>query len=886
MTLTAGIRLGIYEITGQLGVGGMGEVYRAKDTKLGRDVAIKVLPESFATDAGRIARFEQEAKTLAALNHANIAHIHGLERVDGTTAIVMELVDGPTLADRIAEGALPAQEAMGVAMQIVAALEAAHERGIVHRDLKPANIKLAPDGTVKVLDFGIAKALEPLPAASGAQSPIMTTPVTQVGVILGTAAYMSPEQARGKAIDQRTDIWAFGCVLYEMLSGQPAFGGEDVPLTLARVLAAETNMDSLPSMISPAVRQTLRLCLQKDLKERVADIRDVRLALKGSFETVVSTAPGRLRAWQRPVPIALGALALLVLAVVATWLAKPEAAREVLRATLTPPASMSFAASFDTSLVISLDGRRIVYRGRFDGQPRLFVRDLTELEAKPLPGLTDDVRGVFVSPDGQWVGFSDGTTLYKVSIFGGSRVKIAELDSAPRGATWGRDDTIVFATAAPTGLQRVPAAGGTPEPLTTTNGAEDHLWPAYLPDGNAVLFTIAEQGSPDAGRIAVLSLGDLEQKVLIAGGTAARYVPTGHIVYSLGDTLLAVGFDPDRLEVTTAPVPVAEGVNVNDVTGAANFGVADNGTLAYARGGQAAASASLVWVNRAGQQEPLPLAPAAYSWPRISPNGAQIAVSIGQQDVWVADIARGTLSRVTTTPGTDNVPTWTLDGERLVFASMREGGGKLSFFTQRADGTGAAEKLLASAGNGHFKPYAWSPDGARLVFDYGQPPRLDIGVLSLDGSGSWEPLLHSEANEAAPALSPDGHWIAYTSDQTGSCEIYVEGFPELGSRQRISTAGGAEAAWSPDGRELYYREGDRLMSVAIDTEGSFTVGSPQVLFGGLPPPNCLFRDYDVSPDGQRFLVTMAGTGGDDAAPPDIVIVQNWFEELKRLVPTE
>jgi serine/threonine-protein kinase len=714
----------------------------------------------------------------------------------------------------------------------------------------------------------------------------MTTPVTQVGVILGTAAYMSPEQARGKAIDQRTDIWAFGCVLYEMLTGQSAFGGEDVPLTLARVLAADTNLNSLPSMVSPAVMQTLRLCLQKDAKERIADIRDVRLALKGSFETAVPIAAGRLRAWQRPVPLALGVLALLLLTGLAAWLLKPGATREVLRATLTPPPASPFAAAADISLAVSPDGRRVVYRGLLDTAPRLFVRDIAELEARPLSGLTGAVRNLFMSPDGQWVGFSDGSALYRESMSGGPPVMITTLDSVPRGATWGPDDTIVFATiGGPAGLQRIPAAGGMPEVLTTIvdDTQADHFWPQYLPDGTAVLFTIAVPDTRDADQIAVLSLSDGKQKVLIAGGTGARYVPTGHIVYSVGTTLRAVGFDADRLEVTTNSVPVVEDVNTSAV-GGANFSIARNGSLVYARGGQDANRASLVWINHAGEQAPLPLAPAAYFWPRLSPDGAEVVVTI-DQDVWVGDIARGTLSRVTTTPGTDNVPIWTPDGERLVFASMREETGRFSFFTQRADGTGSAEKLLASTGTGNFKPYAWTPDGARLVFDYGPPPNLDIGVLTVGGNEDWEPLLHSEANEAAPALSPDGNWIAYSSDRTGNCAIYVEKFPELGSRRQISTDGGAEAAWSSDGRELYYRERDRLMAVGIETEGDFTVGSPEVLFDGLAPPSCFVRNYDVSPDGQRFLVPQASVGAGAVEAPDIIIVENWFEELKRLVPT-
>jgi serine/threonine-protein kinase len=482
---------------------------------------------------------------------------------------------------------------------------------------------------------------------------------------------------------------------------------------------------------------------------------------------------------------------------------------------------------------------------------------------------------------------SDGNTLYRESILGGPPAIVTTIDGAPRGASWGPDDTIVFATVGATGLQRVPSAGGVPEVLTTVGTPDaDHVWPEYLPGGNAVLFTIAVAGARDGDQIAVLSLSDLTQKTLIGGGTGARYLPTGHIAYNVGDTLWAAGFDLDRLELTTTPLPIVEDVTISPISGVANFGVARNGSLVYAKGGEIASQVSLVWMNRAGEQEPLPLPPAAYSWPRVSPDGAQVVVSIDNLDIWVGDIARGTLSRVTTTPGVDNVPIWTPDGERVVFATMREATGRFSFFTQRADGTGSAEKLLGSPGVGHFKPYAWSPDGVRMVFDYGQPPKLDVGILTVGGGEDWEPLLQSEANEAAPALSPDGNWIAYSSDQTGDCEIYVEKFPELGSRRRISTAGGSEAVWSPDGRELFYRERDRLMSVTIGTEGGFTVDTPKVLFDGLSPPNCLVRNYDVSPDGQRFLLLQTGGGADGPVAPDLVLVQNWLEELKRLVPTQ
>jgi serine/threonine-protein kinase len=886
MSLEPGTRIGPYEIAGPIGAGGMGEVYRAVDKTLGREVAIKVLPASLASDRDRIARFEQEAKTLAALNHANIASIYGLERIDGRAAIVMELVEGPTLAERIAAGPIPVTEAMDIAMQLIAALEAAHGRQIVHRDLKPQNIVLKDDGTVSVLDFGIAKAFESLPTADSGESPVLTTPVTQAGVVLGTAAYMSPEQARGRLVDQRSDIWAFGCVVYEMLTGQMAFGGEDVPITLARVLAKETDFDSLPAMIAPAVRRTLRLCLEKDLKKRVADIRDVRLAFEGAFETIASAPLAADRArWRWPAVVAV-ALPLAVVASIGAWSFKPEPPARLARTLVSDARAPFVPTSFDENLAMSPDGSRVAYRSREEGRAYLFVRRLDELDATEL---VDDsnIRSVFFSPDSREIGYSDGFTLYRISVNGGSPAVIIEgLGGSTRGATWGPDGTIVYATGAAGGLSRVRVDGGSePEVLTTPgNDSDDHWWPEFMPDGSAVLFSIVSNGDAETARIAVQALDGSEPRVLVPQGSSPHYVDTGHIVYAIGNALWAVGFDPKALEVTTEPFPVVQNVHITSY-GASSFGVSNEGSLVYARGDVVTGQNELQLVHRDGRVEALQYAPDDYSTPRLSPDRTRIAVSIGLQDVWVGDLRSGSgrWNPVTTSKALDNVPIWSPDSAWIVFASQREGTDRYSFFRKSSDGTGAAVKLLDSLSSGQFKPYQWTADGA-LLFDYGLPASLDIGLLQPGGNGTWDPVIVSDVLESTPSLSRDGAWIAYTTDLPGRCEVYVERFPTRGNRTPIDI--GSQSLWSPTSDELYYREGPRLLAVSFDPATGVVVGEPEVIVNGLDSPDCFWRDYDVSADGESILVLKPAASESGLEGTELVLVQNWFQELERLVPTD
>ena len=619
MALTPGTRLGPYEITAQIGAGGMGEVYRARDTRLKRDVALKILPESFATDSDRLARFQREAEVLASLNHPNIAHIHGLEESNGTRALVMELVDGETLADRIARGPIPIDEALPIAKQIAEALEAAHEQRIIHRDLKPANIKVRADGTVKVLDFGLAKALEAKPAAgvNVTASPTITSPamMTGVGVLLGTAAYMSPEQARGKAVDKRSDIWAFGCVLFEMLTGKRAFEGEDVSDTLAFVLTKEPDWTTLPAGLASSVRALLRRCLERDVRKRVADASTLLFVLDeaatGPAEAghFVRDERDARRLWRRALPAATAALGAALLVGVAVWWMLRPAPPRIVRAEISAAGAMALnILSGDRHLVLTPDGSRLIYRG--NGQ--LLVRGLDQLEPDVLTGLGDP-RGVFVSPDGQWIGYFDGNqAIKKVTITGGPAVMISRLDGASsRGAAWAPDGTIYFGTTGfETGIQRVPAEGGDSTVVTKPNrdqGEADHLWPELLPGGRALLFTIsALAGGTDSAQIAVLDLASGTYKVVIRGGTHAHYVPTGHLVYAAGGTLRAVPFDIKRMEAAGNAVPVVEDV-VTLPDGGMDATIADNGTIVYARGRgtPGALPRSIVWVDRSGREEPL-----------------------------------------------------------------------------------------------------------------------------------------------------------------------------------------------------------------------------------------------------------------------------------------
>ena len=907
MTLAAGMRLGAYEITGSLGAGGMGEVYRATDTRLEREVAIKVLPESVAADTHRIARFEQEAKTLAALNHPNIAHIHGLEQADGKTALVMELVDGPTLADRIAKGPLPPEEALGIAMQIADALEAAHGRGIVHRDLKPANIKLHSDGTVKVLDFGIAKALDTRTGLSGPQAPSLTTPaMTQAGVLLGTAAYMSPEQARGKAVDQRADIWAFGCVLYEMLTGQPAFGGEDVPTTLARVLANATELDSIPAMVSPDVRKAIELCLEKDPKKRLADIRDVRLAINGAFDTgsraTVGGGAARRPLWRRVLPVPAALVVGLGVAGLAVWAITRPGSPDLARFDMTPDGGVTVLTNA-RSAALAPDGKSIAYLVGGDAVAggNLVLRRLDQLSSTVLVTLDQAggvIQGPFFSPDGAQIAFMAGTAeqdLKRVSAQGGPVSTITKLPGLLRGASWGADGTIVFATNAPsTGLWRVRATGGEPESLTTPDpksGALNHAWPEFLPDERAVLFTIVGASEEDS-KIAVVSLATGEQRVLLQGGSSPRYSSPGHLLFARGGTLFAVRFDPARLNVLGDPAPVQEGVLTKGALGAAEASLAANGSLLYLSGAASRAERHLVWVDATGRETPLSIPPRDYDQVVLSPDGTHAALGIaGDRAVWISDLTRGTLERLPADLGAQepSILFFSADGQRIASSAVQDG--RQAVVWQAIDGTGGAEPLVTfDASVGAIRTAALSPDGTSFVPSVLRST-LDLGIASVDDPKSYRDFLATPAQEFGAAIAPDGHWIAYSSNDTGTYQVYAQRFPEGGGRLAVSIGAGVWPRWSADGSALSYMrlDGAALAGVTrvpvngLETAaGAPTFGRPVDLFPWkyFAVANGI-RQFDMTADGSRFLMITDPLG---AQASRLVLVQNWSEELKRLVP--
>ncbi|MGD0957207.1 MAG: protein kinase [Candidatus Acidiferrales bacterium] len=887
MAIQPGNHLGPYEILSAIGAGGMGEVYRARDAKLGRDVALKVLPEAFARDAERMARFQREAKVLASLNHTNIASIYGLEDSSSTHALVMELVEGPTLADRIRVGPIPISEALPIAKQMCDALEYAHERGIVHRDLKPANVKVTNDDAVKVLDFGLAKALEgDASSIDIANSPTVSRMATQAGVLLGTAAYMSPEQAKGKAVDRRADIWAFGCVLYEMLTGQMAFRGETVTDTLAAVIKEEPDWSQLPAATPIRVRVLLRRCLQKDLKQRLQAIGDARISL----DEVLAGAPdpslagaARISAsfWRRALVLSLGALLLgLAVATLVTWNLKPTPPQPVTRTVITlPPGQQLAGLEIGPAVVISPDGTHLAYVATQGGTQQLYLRPMDSLEAKPVSG-TEGALSPFFSPDGQSLGFFAGGKLKKVSVSGGAALTLGDA-ADPRGASWGSQGTIVFAPSATGALQKVSDGGGIPQPLTRLEKGEvGHRFPEFVPGGKAVVFVSGtSSGNWTDAQVVVQSVVTGERRDVIQGGTQPGYAPSGYLVYVRGGNLMAVPFDSRRLELTGAAVPVVEGIREVPLTGAAQYSVSLTGSLAYIPGGAQATQNKLVWVSRDGAEQSLAAPVRAYRFPRLSPNGQRVAVNTDGQ-LWLYDLSRGTLSRFTF-EGNDlnTIALWTPDGMRIAFNSNKEGPQHL--FWQLVNGTGGAERLTIDEYNKF--PSSFSPDGQLLAYTEVNPTTgSDIWVLRL-GDRKAQPFLQTAFNESAPRFSPDGRWLAYVSDESGRYEVYVQPYPGPGGKWQISTEGGTEPVWNRNGRELFYRNGNKMMAVDVTAQPSFSAGKPRVLFEGqYSASGPSLPSYDVSADGQRFLMLKPSEQA-GAAPTQINVVLNWFEELKRRV---
>ena len=903
MTLQPGSRLGHYDVTAKLGEGGMGEVWRATDTQLNRDVALKILPEAFATDPDRLARFQREAQVLASLNHPGIAAIYGIEEDEGTRALVLELVEGPTLADRIAKGPIPVDEALPIAKQIAEALEAAHEAGVIHRDLKPANIKVREDGTVKVLDFGLAKALDPSPASDPSESPTLTAAATQMGVIMGTAAYMSPEQARGKPVDKRADIWAFGVVLYEMLTGHRAFQGEDVSLTLSAVLQREPEWEVLPLNIPHGLDTYLRRCFQKDPRQRVQAIGDVRLAMEGAFETggqaagsVAAVAPSP---WRRVLPAIATAVVVGGVAVPAGWLLKPAEPRPVVRSVHALPDGRSLPNIGLSALMIAPDGEYFVYGGN-DG---LYLRTLDVLEGRLIPGTEEAQIGAFLSPDGQSVGFFRSaaggralTELVRVAVTGGVSVKLADA-GIPYGASWGTDGMILYGQ--PDGIWQVSENGGEPEHLIATDiGVERVYGPQRLAGGDWVLFTLAPAAGPalwDEADIVVESLTSGERKVLRQGGaTDARYLPTGHVVYVYRNVLYAVPFDVGSLAVLGGAVPVVEGIRVGVASipgsGAAAYAVTTGGTLVYVPGSAATAGNTLAWVDPSGGHDFIDLPPGQYAHPRFSPDGQWLALERQDGtsiDVWLYEVSGATALRRLTEGGTNRYPVWSREGEHVVFQSDRDG--DVSIFWQRADGTSTAERLTTPESDTVHIPEAWSPTDDRLLFSAVTGTHVELWLWALEDRESER---FGDLQSSVPfnsVFSPDGQWVAYTQ-RAGGAATYVQSVSASEARFQIGRDEEAvhHPLWTPDGSRLLYFPGpSEAVAVDVTTEQTFTLGRPVPLAGSGLPLNvtpAIPLNHDIAPDGSRFVTVLAGTADDATTRNEIVLVQNWFEELKERVP--
>ena len=875
-----------YQISSQLGKGGMGEVYLADDISLGRKVALKFLPETFAADPERMARFEREARLLASLNHPNIAAIYGLEQAEGKRFIVMELVEGETLAQRLSKGPLPVDESLGICKQIAEGLEAAHEKGVIHRDLKPANVMITEGDKVKILDFGLAKALsDETQSVDSSHSPTLTEAMTRPGVILGTAAYMSPEQAKGKSVDKRADIWAFGCILYECLTGKRPFEGETVTETLAAILRGEPDWQALPANVPPNIELVLRHTLERDMNKRFRDASDARVLVEAAASSSAIFQRDSISIWnslRRALPI--GALSLILVSAatgIMVWHVKPSTdTRSISRFSVSLPPGQGWWNQFPL-LALSPDGTNLAYVAIQGGKRQIYLRRMDSFDVTPILG-TEQAIGPFFSPDGQWLGFYISGKLMKVSVQGGNPLPLADAASYVTGASWGENGAIILAAAyGVKGLTQVPETGGSLNPVASNESGSAALrWPHFLPGGRAILFTAYQRNVEDS-RIMVRSLKTGEEKILVDGGTDGRYVPTGHLVYARQGNLYAVPFDLERLEVRGPPGPVLQGV-LQSVEGIAHYAFSNQGTLAYIRGSVGVAEErDLVWVDRSGKEQSLGVPQRSYFNPRLSPDGKRIALVIqgANDEIWTYDISNRKFNRLTF-QGRNITPVWTPDGKRIVFRSDRGGNGRLNLFWLPADGSSGAERLTVSDNND--APNAFSPDGKSLIFGRILPTSgSDLWILPFGSKGKPFPLLETRFSEGFATFSPDGRWFAYQSDESGQNEVYVQRFPGPEGVWQVSTDGGTNPIWARSG-ELFYRNGDKMMAVEVQTTQAFRAGNPRMLF----ETKFAFSDiaaHDVTADGKLFVIVKPSEK--DQAPAQIQVVLNWFEELKQKVPT-
>ena len=903
MPLEPRSRLASYEIISLLGRGGMGEVYRARDLKLNRDVAIKVLPEHLSQDADRLGRLRREAQVVAGLSHPNIAHIYGLEDSNGVPALVLELVEGPTLADRIAGGPLPIPEALAVAGQIADALEAAHERGVIHRDLKPANIKLTANGGVKVLDFGLAKAIAG--DGSGLDPTLVTVEATREGIVIGTAAYMSPEQARGQALDRRTDIWSFGCVLFEMLSGQRPFAGATLSDTLASVLTREPDWTALPSSVPASITRLLHRCLEKDLKRRLRDLGDARLEIDDALRTPPAvedsvTVPPRVTRRTAISAVAGAAVGAAAMAGAAVRFPSRRLGSDVMRFSVALPAGNFATSSFLSRLAISPDGTHIACNALLASQRNMerggtgrlgvLIRSIRELEWKPLSE-GPAVGSPFFSPDGRWVGIvaaAEGGRLRKLALAGGAPATLTTFaNSQPSGASWAADDFIYFVSSTPGGIVRVSGQGGETvevRKLDSANGERIVANPHAFPGG--IVFTVATNNSEsyDDASIAVFSPATGRGKTLIEGGCYPRYSPSGHIVYARDGSLFAVPFDAGSQSATGQPIKVLDGVMMSRNSGVANFDISANGTLVYIQGQADGGVRTLHWVDRAGKSEPLPLPARSYLHPRISPEGRRLAIEVegSSHDVYVYDFATGVLTNFTN-DGISHWPIWSPDGSRIGYRSGPMG--RFRLFQMAADRSAPPVRLDTPGISSSTGSYG--PDGRVMVYTdttYGTPTK--VMVTTLDNSSSPIPLDDTSFFQGSPKFSPNGRWLAYCTNESGRPEVYVKEFPN-GAKIQISNDGGNDPVWRRDGRELFYRNADRMIAVPVSAGDRFDAGRPQELWRGpyshgmsssCGAPGLSSSNYDVSPDGQRFLM-IQDEDVDKTSSSTLVVVVGFGHDL-------
>jgi serine/threonine protein kinase len=856
----------------------MGEVYRAHDSRLGRDVAIKVLPADVAADHNRLARFEREARVLASLNHSNIANIYGVDDSSGTPALVMELVEGPTLADRIAKGPIPLDEALPIAKQIAEALESAHEQGIIHRDLKPANIKVRADGTVKVLDFGLAKAFDPITSAVGnaTMSPTLSMHATQAGIILGTAAYMAPEQARGKTVDRRADIWAFGCVLFEMLSGTRAFDADDVSATLAYVITKEPDWNALPADTPLIIRRLLSRCLQKDPKRRLQASGEARVQiedlLSGAPEPLTPRQPPAQPRWHRTLPWAAASVLLAALGGL-SFIRFREAVPTEMRLDIATPAT-----DRPSSFALSPDGRMIVFTVTADGQSSLWLRSLDSASAKPLRGTEDGIYP-FWSPNSRSVGFFADAKLKRIDIDGGSVQVLANTSNSPRGGTWNRDGVILFAPRTAQAIRRVAAAGGEPSPVTRILSTQTgHVFPQFLPDGRHFLFYGA--GRPDTKGVYIGQLDGQDTRRLVDADTAATYSSLGYLLFGRQDTLFGQRFDPVRLTLIGDPAPISDPVFLeSDPTARMSPVAASAAGLIAHRTGIGVTGQQFVWVNRSGTELERVGTSDVFrpADPELSPDGRRVVLDRtleGNPDVWVLELGRGVLTRLTSDPAVDVYPVWSPNGKNVVFASNRKG----AFDLYQVPAAGGVEGLLLATPLSKV-PMDWSRDGRFLLYAVVDPKTgSDLWALRLDGDRKPFPIVQTAFSESGGRFSPDGKWVAFQSNASGRLDVYIQPFPGPGPSIPVSTTGGAGARWRLDGKELFYIGLDgRLMAVPITiaASGDVAPGVPVPLFAthvGAEFHGTSRQNYMVSPDGQRFLMNTVVSEG-PASP--ITLILNW-----------